>query len=235
MTAMTIPLTYNEIKKRNFTNTSWNEQSLLPDADDIKFSDLIKSTWSNSEKQYEMNEFVSTALNKSEHFVKMHGKVIHNTKDSKSRIDAVNENYIFEFRSRNFNLFSNDGYLCWKVYKHDRGMLCSLSKFNTLRKYREQGKKPLYISFLYGQHFIVNDYHTFEEPTIKLLQNAKLDNKKPRYISPNMNIKNGGGYNDQEDNYYLPYSLSKIFINKNKIPSNNQIGKIAFNNPNIYV
>jgi hypothetical protein len=50
-----------------------------------------------------------------------------------------------------------------------------------------------------------------------------------------MDIKNGGGYDDQEDNYYLPYSLSKIFINKNKIPSNNQIGKIAFNNPNIYV
>jgi hypothetical protein len=235
MTAMTIPLNFNEIKNRKFANTSWNEQSLLPDGNDIKFSNLIKSTWGNSQKQQEMNEFISTALNKSEHFVKMYGKVIHNTTDSKSRIDAVNKDYIFEFRSRNFNLFSNDGYLCWKVYKHDRSMLCSLSKFASLCKYREQGKKPLYISFLYGQHFIVNDYHTFENSTIKLLQTAKLKNNKLRYFAPSMNIKNGGGYDDQEDNYYLPYSLSKIFINKNKIPSNNQIGKISFNNPNIYV
>ena len=238
MTTMTlngeIPLSYKEkinLKKRS----NWDEQSILPDAEDIKFAALIEETWSNSQKQKEMNEYVAKYLNENEQFVKLYGKITHTTKDSKSRIDGVNPDYIFEFRSRNFNLFANDGLYCWKVDKHDRGMLCTLSKYDSLRKYREQGKKPLYISFLYGKHFIVNDYTTFENSTFELFKKSKLKNGKLRYFDPNMSVENGGGYNVKEMNYYLPFHLSKIFVNKNTMPPNHQIGKIAFNNPNVYV
>jgi len=238
MTTMTfngeIPLSYREkinLKKRS----NWDEQSILPDAEDIKFADLIDASWGNSQKQREMNEYVAKRLNENEHFVKMCGEITHTTKDSKSRIDGVNKDYIFEFRSRNFNLFANDGLYCWKVDKNDRCMLCTLSKYDSLRKYREQGKKPLYISFLYGGHFILNDYTTFEDSTFELFKTSKLKNGKLRYFDPNMKIRNGGGRDDKEMNYYLPFHMSKIFVNKNKMPSNHQIGKLAFNNPNVYV